>query len=204
MSEYGNIEVTVRTGRGKGAARQLRRAGQIPAVLYGQGQDNIALAIDPSEFHKATDPEKQINTLFNLTIKEEGKPDVSAAVVVTELQRDVVRDLLTHIDFMRVDLGKEIVRKVPVKYSGKSIGVTKGGKLKTFKRHVKVAAKPAEVPVVLSVDVTPIDAGETVRVRDMSLPNARILDRADSPLALVEAAKAKKDEEGEEGEANKK
>ncbi len=203
MSEFGNINATVRTGRGKGAARQLRAAGQIPAVLYGGGVDNVSLTVNPSEFHKATDPAKQVNTLFSLTIKEEGKADVIAKAVVADLQRDSVRDVLTHIDFMRVNLDEEVIRKVPVRYGGKSVGVTKGGKLKTFKRHVKVAAKPAEVPVELYVDITPIDAGQTLRVKDMSMPNARILDRADSPVVLVEAVKAKKEDEGEDDKKKK-
>lgn len=197
MSDYGNINATVRTGRGKGAARQLRASGQIPAVLYGGGADNVSLAINPHEFHKATDPDKQVNTLYSLTISEEGKADVTAPAVVAEMQLDVVKDRLTHIDFMRVDLDKEVVRKIPVRYAGKSIGVTKGGKLRTFKRHLEVAAKPADVPVELLVDITPIDQGQTVRIKDLTLPGARILDRADSPVAVVELAKAKtEDEEG--------
>jgi large subunit ribosomal protein L25 len=195
MSEYGNITAKVRTGRGKGAARRLRAKGLIPAVLYGQGKDNLALSISPAEFNKATDPEKRVNTLFSLTITEEGKADVKADAVVSELQRDAIRSDLMHIDFMRVDPSKDIVRKVPVRYHGRSIGVTKGGKLRTFLRHIDVAAKPENIPVELAIDVTPIDAGQAVRIRDVSIPDARILARPESPVAIVELPKAKQEEE---------
>jgi large subunit ribosomal protein L25 len=195
MSEYGNIEATVRNSRGKGAARQLRMRGLIPGVLYGQGRDNIALELNPMALQRATDPAKRVNTLFSLTIHEEGKPDVVESAIVVDLQRNLVRDNVTHIDFMRVDLEQEVQRKIPVRFFGKSVGVTAGGKLRTFVREVKVAAKPADVPVELAVDITPIEAGQTVRVRDITIPNVRIMERADSPIVVVEAVKAKTEEQ---------
>lgn len=197
MSEFGNITVNVRTSRGKGAARELRRQGKIPAVLYGKAQDNLSISLDPRDLHKATDPSRDINTLFHLTIKEDGKADVVEPAVIVEVQRNPVRSDVTHVDFMRVGLGDEVVRRIPVKYEGRAQGVLKGGRLKTFLRYVKIAAPPADFPVALVVDLSPLDTGDQMRMKDVSVPGARILDRAETPVALVELPKAKTEEETE-------
>jgi large subunit ribosomal protein L25 len=205
MSQHdGAITVSVRARHGKGAARELRRQGLIPAVLYGKGQDNLSLSLDPHALRRATDPERALNTLFSLTIKEDGKADVVEPAVISEIQRDAIRDDVVHVDFMRVDVDKPVQRKVPVRYSGRAEGVAKGGKLRTFKRHVRVSARPADVPVALHIDVTPLDEGQYLRVKDVSLPETKILERPDSPLAFVEAAKAKKEEEAEAEPKGKK
>lgn len=207
MSQYGNITVNVRSSHGKGAARELRRQGRIPAILYGNSQGNVSLSLDPRELRKATDPTRDTNTLYHLTIKEDGKADVTSPAVIVEVQRNSVRDDAIHVDFMRVDPSAEVVRRIPVKYEGRAQGMMKGGRLKTLLRYVKVAAPALDFPVALVVDVTPLDVGEQFRLKDVKLPGARILDRGETPVALVEIPKAKA-EEGEGGapaaEADKK
>jgi large subunit ribosomal protein L25 len=198
MSEFGNITVSVRASHGKGAARELRRQGKIPGILYGNAQGNVPLALDPRELHKATDPARDINTLFHLTIKEDGKADVVAPAVIVEVQRNSVRDDVIHVDFMRVDPKADVVRRIPVKYEGRAAGVQKGGRAKTLLRSVKVAAPALDFPVALVVDLTPLDVGDSLRLKDVKLPGARILDRGEITVALVEQPKAKT-EEGEGG-----
>jgi len=195
MTEYGKLSATVRTNHGKGVARQLRRKGLTPAVLYGQGQPNLSLAIDPLQFSKATDPARNYNTVFTIEIAQDGAPAQTVTAMVVDYQKDAVRDDLLHVDFMRVDPEKPVERKVPVTYTGRSAGVMKGGKLKTFRRIVTVAAKPFELPVELSVDVSPLDGGQYLRVKDMSLPGTTFLENPEAPLAFVEMPKAKKEEE---------
>ncbi|MEM7155645.1 MAG: 50S ribosomal protein L25 [Myxococcota bacterium] len=199
MSEYGNISATVRTGKGKGVARQLRAKGLAPAVLYGQGQPAISLSFDPHLFEKAKDPARGYNTVFNLTIEEEGQEAKVVPCMVADVQSDAVRGDLVHLDFLRLDLEAQVHRRIPVRYEGRPPGVVKGGKLKTFRREVKVSAKPGDLPVELVVDMGNLDAGDTIRIADVSLPNTSFRERPDSPLALVEMPKAKKDE-GEEEE----
>lgn len=198
MSEYGNITATVRTGKGKGVARQLRAKGLAPAVLYGQGQPSVSLTFDPHLFEKAKDPARGYNTVFNLTIEEEGQQAKVVPCMVADVQSDAIRGDLTHLDFLRLDLEAEVQRRIPVRYEGRSPGVAAGGKLKTFRREVKVSAKPNDLPVELVVDLSTLDSGETIRMADVSLPNTTFRERPDSPLALVEVPKVKKTEEGEE------
>ena len=205
MSDFGALTATVRDQRGKGAARTLRREGLIPAVMYGGGKDNVSLALNPLDFNKATDPERLWNTLYTVTVKAEGKPDVVEPCVLVDVQLDSIRSDVLHIDFMRVDPEADVVRKVPVRVTGRSIGITKGGKLKKFRRTVKIAAKPTNVPVELVVDITAVDAGESVRMQDVTLEGARLVEDPQARLCFIELPKARKEdeEEGKEGEKKK-
>ncbi|MCA9654829.1 MAG: 50S ribosomal protein L25 [Myxococcales bacterium] len=194
MSEYGQITVKVRSKHGKGVARQLRRSGLCPAVMYGKKGENLSLVLDPHLFHKATDPARNLNTLFMVTVERDGAESQVVPCMVADIQRDAIKDHLLHVDFLRVDLDEQVERQIPVRYHGRSAGVAKGGKLKTFRRFVRISAKPGQFPEELAVDLTPLDAGQTLRISDMSLEGATFQERPESPLALVEAPKAKKEE----------
>jgi large subunit ribosomal protein L25 len=193
--EWGNLEVHTRTAGGKGAVRQLRRAGKFPAVIYGRGGDNRSIAIDPQLFHKSSDPNKGYNTFFKLAIHEDGKVIATESCVITDIQRDLLRSDVLHIDFMRVDPEKDVVRRVPVRTIGRAAGVVAGGRIKTFRRSVEVAAKPVDMPTEIVVDVTPLEMGQYLRVRDISLDNARINESPEAPLAFCDSAKAKIEDE---------
>ncbi len=202
MSDYGKINATVRTRNGKGAARQLRRSGMVPAVMYGQGSDSLSLALDPHLFAKATDPERQYNTLFHMNVEQPGGAAEVVICMVADVQTDAIRDHLMHIDFMRIDPEQPVRRKIPVRYHGRAAGVAAGGKLRTYRRMVEVSAKPGELPVELAVDVTPLEPGEHIRVSDVSLSNAVFNESPEAPLAFVELPKAAREEdEDAEGEA---
>jgi large subunit ribosomal protein L25 len=200
MSEYGNITATVRTGRGKSAARQLRMAGLVPAVMYGRGGDNLSLTLDPHLLGKATDPAKLYNTLFHLSVEQEGEPTVVVPCLIADIQKDSVRSEVQHVDFMRVDVEQPVERKIPVRYFGRAAGVMVGGRLKTMRHMLMVSAKPAELPVELAIDLAPLEAGAYLRISDMSLPGATFLEDPHTPLAMIELPKAAREDE-EEGEA---
>lgn len=204
MSEFGSLNVSVRHKTGKGVARTLRREGLVPAVLYGAGGDNVSLALNPRELMKATDPERSWNTMYTLTIKEEGKGEQTQAVVVTDVQLHPIRREVEHIDFMRVDPEGEVVRKIPVRFEGRPVGVVKGGKMKTFRRLVKVASKPAEVPVELLVETTGVDAGQSIRMKDVQLATGRLVEPPEARLCFCEMPKARKVEEDPKAAKKKK
>ncbi len=204
MSEYGAITASVRRGSGKGVARSLRRQGLIPGIMYGRGKESLPISVDPRLFGKATDPQKQWNTLFHVTVQEDGKQSVVEPCMVADVQIDSLRQSVIHVDFLRVDPQEEIVRKVPMRVTGRSPGVVMGGRLKIFRRWLRVAAKPAEMPVEVVVDISSVEGGQSLRVKDLTLDNARVVEAPERRLLTVDMPKVKAAEnEGDKAEKGK-
>ena len=191
--EYGKLNVAVRHDTGKGVARKLRADGRIPAVIYGKGQGNVLLSLDPNELRKALDPERKLNTFFQLELVD-GDSTSTEQCVITDYQLDKVKDRFLHIDFLRVDPNTPVTVQIPAIYFGRPAGVVAGGKLRTFRRTVRIAAKPAEIPTKLEVELTEIGLGEQRRLKELSIPNAEILDHPETVMALVEAPRGKKED----------
>lgn len=202
-TDFGKLKATIRHNTGKGVSRKLRAQGLIPAVIYGKGEGNVMLTVSPRELRRAMDPQRKLNTFFTLTLEGDGEPRIEQCVV-TDFQADPIRDEFLHVDFLRVDPNSEVVTKIPVEYIGRAAGVALGGKLRTYQRTARVAAKPAEIPVKLTIDVSPLQAGETLRMKDLSLPNARLLDHPDAVVAHVDPPRAVKTEAAPEAKKGKK
>jgi large subunit ribosomal protein L25 len=193
--ETGKLTVQLRVKQGKGVARKLRAAGRIPGVVYGGGGDNLTISLDPLAMRKAMDPERRLNTFWTLDVVDaDGNSKGQATCVLADFQLAPLRDQFLHVDFLRVSADAPVTVKIPVEYTGRAKGSVLGGKLRTLRRSVRVAAKPTEIPVKLVVDVTPIGLGESLRLSDLSIPNAEILDQADTVMALVEAPRGKKED----------
>jgi large subunit ribosomal protein L25 len=193
-SRHGALTVDVRAELGKGPARRVRQSGLIPGVMYGAAGEAVPLAVDPKALRKAIDPAFGYNTLFELTIRADGKPDVEEICMVADRQFDTRRDELIHIDFLRVDPDAEIERLVPVEFVGRAAGVLEGGILQRHVRAVRVAAKPRDLPRALIVDVTPIGTNESLRVADVVLDSGRMLEEPGLALAHVAPPKAEEEE----------
>lgn len=197
------LTVDVRHGTGKGVARTLRRGGRIPGIMYGCGGDRVALSLDLHTLKRTLDPERRWNTWFNVTVKEEGKSDRSESCVIVDRQIDPLHREIVHVDFLRVDPAREIDVKVPVEYSGRPVGVKAGGTLKTFRRYVKVAAVPGNIPVKVLIDVAHLDSDETMRIADLKVEGFRLREKPNAPLAVVEVAKAKAEDEDDDKDKDK-
>jgi large subunit ribosomal protein L25 len=190
-AQFGNLSAKIRSNSGKGVARKLRADGLIPAVIYGKGEGNVMLTVSPRDLRRAMDPKRKLNTFFTVTIESADGPKVEKCVL-TDYQADPIRDEFLHVDFLRVDPDSEVVTKIPVEYIGRAAGVVAGGKLRTHQRTVRIAAKPALIPIKLTVDVTPLAAGESLRIQDLELPNARLLEHPNVVVAQVEAPRVAK------------
>lgn len=199
MTTHGQLKAAVRNAHGKGVARKLRAQGQIPGIVYGRGKDNLMLSLDPAELRKAMDPARKLNTFFQLDVANTTEP-----CIIADYQMDPIRDEFLHVDFLRVDPEAEVFVKIPVRYTGRAVGVVAGGKLKTTRREVRIAAKPGEIPVEMLVDVTPLNGGDKLRFGDIALTNARLLENPDIVVALVEAPKAAKEDAGAAAKKGKK
>lgn len=201
--QYGKLTASIRQSSGKGVARKLRANGMIPAVIYGKGEGNVMLTVSPRDLRRAMDPQRKLNTFFTVTIEGDGGDRVEQCVL-TDYQAHPIRDEFLHVDFLRVDPESEVITKIPVEYVGRAAGVVAGGKLRTHQRTVRIAAKPALIPIKLTVDVTPLAAGEALRMQDLTLPNARLLEHPNVVVAHVEAPRVAKVVEEAKKPAGKK
>lgn len=198
MNEQREITVQLRHSHGKGEARKLRAKGLIPAVVYGAGGEHRAIAVDPRILRKTMDPARKLNTWYKVTLEDGGKAVGTESCIVIDRQVNKVKDALLHLDFLRVDPERELQVRLPVEISGRAAGVVAGGSLKTFLRYVHVAIKPRDIPPSLLVDITPLQAGETLRIKDLTIPGGRILENGNQSLAHIEPAKIKKEEDTDE------
>ena len=151
----------------KNAARRVRRAGKIPAVLYGAGHEPVAVEVDPKQISRILYSEAGHNTIFDVDL---GKGP-SAKAMIVDWQLEPIKDELIHIDLKRIALDKALRVKVRVKLLGTPVGVkTFGGILDHVLREVEVECLPADIPSHIDVDVTELGLHGVLRVSD--LPHA--------------------------------
>jgi len=157
-----------RTGTGKGAARQARRDGMVPGVVYGGGTDPIAINIPFNELLKKLKAGRFLSTLWNL--KVEGQEDVR--VICRNVQRHVVKDLPTHVDLMRLRRTSKIALFIPVEFinEDKAPGIKRGGVLTVVRQEVELTVTAGDIPEKIVVDLEGKDVGDTLTISAVDLP----------------------------------
>jgi large subunit ribosomal protein L25 len=166
--EITDLTAEVRTGTGKGAARQARRDGYVPGIIYGDGQEPIAIKMKFNYLLTKLRQGRFLQTLFNL--KVEGKPDVH--VICRGVQRDVVKDMPTHVDFMRVHDESRIELFVHVTFINHeaSPGLKRGGTLTVVRPEVELEVTAGDIPDHITVDLTGKMIGDVIHIDDVVLP----------------------------------
>lgn len=184
------LEVSVREEVGKGAARRTRRAGEVPAVLYGAGIDPISLRIDRRTLERIA--HIGANTLLDLR----GPNAVNGKIaLVKELQRDPLSREAVHCDLYAIDTRKKLHVSVPLHVTGKSKGVEMGGVLDTLVRELEIVCLPMAIPDSIDIDVSALEIGGTIHVSDLSLPEG-VEVVAEPSLSLVHVVPARVDRGG--------
>ncbi len=151
----------------KGANRRLRKSGFVPTVLYGRGMEPEGLAVPAKEFKTLLKGHAGMNVLIDLEV-ESAKPLV---VMIKDNQIDFVTREITHLDFLKIDLTEKVTVNIPIQLTGKSIGVTQGGGLvEQPKRELEVRCLPGNIPEAIEVDITNLNVGDSLHVKDMTLP----------------------------------
>jgi large subunit ribosomal protein L25 len=191
------IEGSSRSALGKKASAEARRSGLVPCVIYG-GSSNVQFTAPLLAFRSLVyTPDFKI-----AQIDVDGR---SYRAIVKEIQYHPLTDTITHIDFMELVDGRTIRAAVPVRVMGSSIGVKKGGKLSQSVRKVKIKTTPEKLVDSLEVDITELDLGKSVRVRDIVVPEGvEVLNAQSLPLASIEIPRALRSQQAEEAAASKK
>ncbi len=180
MTTTVNISADRRTETGKGAARQLRMKGRVPAVIYGQGRDPEPLTLSAAEFEK-TMAHVSASTIVDLTI--DGK---MVRTLVREIQRHPVQPGVMHVDFLEVHEGVTLTVNVPLHLKGTPEGVrVAGGMLDWSLREIEVEVLPKNMPSHIDVDVTDLGVGQSIHVSDLDVQNATVLTEDDQTICSV-------------------
>jgi large subunit ribosomal protein L25 len=191
MSETALV-VESRAATGKGAVRKLRAAGRIPAILYGQGKESLPLSIDPRALEKVLRA-GGANALLDLSV--EGRPELGSPVaLVKELQRHPIRGTIMHADLYQVDLTRTVEVEVPVHLIGKAKGIDFGGILEHSLREIALECLPRSIPASIEVDISNMEIGDVIHVRDLVLPPGVSL-MSDPDLGVVHVALPAAEEE---------
>ena len=157
-----------RAGTGKGAARQARRDGKVPGVVYGGGADPVAINLGFNELLKRLRDGRFLSTLYNL--KVEGEDDVR--VICRAVQRDVVKDLPTHVDLMRLRRTSRVKLFIPVEVIGheESPGLRRGGVLTMVRPEVELMVTAGDIPEKITGSVAGLAVGDTLTISMIDLP----------------------------------
>ncbi len=190
----------------KGDLKQLRRQGKIPAVLYGHKEPAKQIFVDQKEFKTVLDALKEETVIVNLKVGSKSYP-----CVIKTLQQNPLEGSLLHIDFQHIHKKEKIRASVPIHTTGVAPGIEKGGILDVHLHQVEVRCLPDDLPSHIDVDVSALDLGDAIHIRDLTVPNVEFELSADTtivsvliPRAVEVAAKPAVEEEAaaaEEGAA---
>ena len=176
-----HLSGSLRANVGKKDATALRNAGLVPCVLYGQGeQTHFAVkrtAIDKIVFSP---------DVFQVALDIEGKKAVG---IIRELQQHPTKDTIQHVDFYELDENKEVRVKLPVRITGSSRGVLAGGKLMTVFRQLQCIGLPSALPDAITLDITKLRIGQSIRVNSIQIPGVTFLDPANAVVVSVKMAR---------------
>jgi large subunit ribosomal protein L25 len=187
------IKATARPRAGKGAARQVRREGKVPGVIYGDKQTAVIVALDSNELAKTIGKGKFLSTLFLLDVD-----GTKTRVIPRDVQLDPVKDFAIHVDFQRVGPGGRIRVNVPVRFvnEGASPGLKRGGVLNVVRHDVEVICSADAIPAFFEFDLTGVEIGRSIHISATKLPEGvqLVIRDRDFTVATVAGAKAQEEE----------
>lgn len=189
-----SVKAKKREKLGKGAAKKYRFEGMIPGEYYAAGEDNIHLLLDEKEAEATL---THVHGLINMQIEGTRK---KFSCVIKDLHFDPVKGNLLHVDFWGVKAGENIIVSVPIVVKGTAAGVKSGGFLEHLIRELEIECLPQDIPEQLEVDVSNLEIGDVIHVKDLHYDKINILDDPEETILHVAHARIVKEEEEVEEE----
>ena len=200
------IEASVRERGGKGAARAIRRAGRVPAVIYGDKQDPLMVSFGYQDLMKHVQTGRLMSTLVDIDVDGE-----KTRAIARDIQFEPVRDFLQHVDFLRLGKGARITVEVACNFINEEEcpGLTKGGVLNVVRYEIELDCRASDIPEEIDIDLAGLDIGDGVHGSSLELPEGAELTITDrdftictiaSPAVAETADDEAEDEEAVEGE----
>ncbi|RJP25945.1 MAG: 50S ribosomal protein L25 [Candidatus Abyssobacteria bacterium SURF_5] len=180
--EMVELKASVRSQTGKKGAREYRKRGLVPGILYGRNEQPAPVAVDPKELNRALHTHAGANAIIRLSVED--KADEPITVVVKELQVDTIKGTMTHVDFCHISLDEVIQTSVPFEIVGEAPGVKQGGILERTLWELEIESLPLNIPDSIKIDVSSLDLGDALMVSDLSIPEG-ITVLTDSDIAVV-------------------
>lgn len=188
-----SLSGSLRENVGKKDATNLRRAGRVPAILYG-GDKQVSFHVDAIAFEKLVySPD-----VFEVALDLDG---TKVNALIKEVQYHPVTDKVVHVDFIQLIEGKEIKTALPVRIVGNSVGVIKGGTKVIHFRKLRVKGLPGSFPEEVTADISSLDIGDDIRVRDVAIDGVTVLEAPTAVLVAVKASRTSIKNAEEEAEA---
>ena len=195
-----NAELTARRRNetGKGAARKVRAAGLVPAVIYGKDLVATPLTVDAEEASHLFHSISVDNTIVNLTIDDEAE---GTETLVREIQMHPFRPEILHVDFYRLQRGVAVEVEIPINYVGTPEGVNQGGNLEMILHELRVKCVPSKIPEDVEIDTSALEIGTSIHAGDVEIGEGiELLTDPVQTLCLVAVPKVDAADVGEEGE----
>lgn len=179
------LQGTKRESVGKKEAKNLRKEGKIPCVLYG-GEKNINFCVPENSLQKLIYTPDVYLVILNIDGEEH-------KAIIKEIQFHPVTDRVLHIDFQKIYEDKPFVVELPIKVTGNSIGIRAGGKLQIKQRKLKVKGLLKDMPEVLEIDITNLNVGQSYKVGNLKFENLQLVDPADVMVVKIASTRAAKE-----------
>jgi large subunit ribosomal protein L25 len=196
--ELQSLKVDVRQSSGKGPARQARREGAVPGVLYGGGEEPVSLKVDLPALRRLIQDGGE-HAVVQLDVQ--ANATLSTPALVRSVQRHPVNGKIVHADFFRIRLDTKITTVVPITLVGQARGVVDGGVIDPQMREVEVECLALEVPHEIRADVSDLGIGDSIHVSDLVAPaNVTIITEGDRPIVTVHAPRVLKEGTSADGE----
>jgi large subunit ribosomal protein L25 len=196
-----NMKLMARTRdeRGSAASRRLRRAGEVPGILSGLGEEAVPLAVGNHELDKVLRSSAQLVTLAL------GSDEVEA--LIREVQWDAMGEKLLHVDFDRVRRGQTLELEIPLAFFGEPAGAAEGAIFQTHLTGLSVECLPSAIPESIEINVTALETGDEIRAGGIELPEGVVLASGFDPETLIatlsaRAVEEEEEDEGEDGDAD--
>lgn len=198
MADAPVLEAVARAGTGKGAARSARREGLVPGVIYGGGEAPLTINLKFNELLKRLKAGKFLSTLLN--VKVDG---VETRVICRGVQRDVVKDLPVHVDFLRLSERSRINLFIPIEFINHDLspGLKKGGVLIETRNEIELVVTAGSIPEKVVVDLTGVNIHDTIHISDVTLPAGSRPTISDRDFAVASIQPPSGLSAAEEGEA---
>ena len=187
------LEAQIRQELGRGKVKDLRDAGFIPAVVYGESKDSLVIKVSHSELLRLIHQHRAENMVISLKIKDDKKKK-NRSCLIKEIQYDPVHGDIRHVDFNEISLTKSIRVNVPVEVKGEAVGVKQeGGSLEHILWEIEIECLPADIPKNIEVDVSNLKLGEAIHIKDISF-SAKIKVLSDPQAVVLSVAAPMKEE----------